>query len=135
MKPNPAVDPTFLKPTITDVILIAAVLVLATASIVRVGRAESRTAAGPAVATIYHANVLVEEVALEVDRDIELADVGMRLEVREGRIRVVESDCPQQVCVHAGWIRRGRQVIACVPNKVLITIESSEPPFLDAIVH
>jgi len=135
MKPNPAVDPTFLKPTATDVILIAVVLVLATASIVRVGRAESRTPAGSAVAKIYHGNVLIEEVALDVDRDLELTDVGMRVEVREGRIRVVESDCPQQVCVHAGWIRRGRQVIACVPNKVLITIESSEPPFLDAIVH
>ncbi len=59
----------------------------------------------------------------------------MRLEVRDGAIRVLASDCPQQICVNGGWIRRPRQVIACVPNKTLVTIESAEPPFLDAIAR
>ena len=72
---------------------------------------------------------------LMIDRVIDLPGAHMRLEVKDGAIRVLSSDCPQQICVNGGWIRRPRQVIACVPNKTLVTIESAESPFLDAIVR
>ena len=40
---------------------------------------------------------------------------------REGG-RVLSSPCPDQVCVHQGKITRSGQTIACVPEKVLVTI-------------
>jgi hypothetical protein len=135
MRRDPFDNPRFFRPSVADVVLIAVVLVLATAAIIRVGRAQSREAAGPAVAKVYEGEALVETIGLDVDRVVELPGSSVRLEVKEGAIRVLASDCPQQICVNGGWIRRPRQVIACVPNKTLVTIESEEPPFLDAIVR
>ncbi len=135
MRRDPFDNPRFFRPGAADVVLIAVVLVLATASIIRVSRAQSREAAGPAVAKVYEGENLVEVIDLGVDRVVELPGSSVRLEVRDGAIRVLASDCPQQICVNGGWIRRPRQVIACVPNKTLVTIESAEPPFLDAIAR
>lgn len=43
---------------------------------------------------------------------------------REGS-RVLSSPCPDQVCVHQGKITRSGQTIACVPEKVLVTITTA----------
>lgn len=43
---------------------------------------------------------------------------------REGG-RVLSSPCPDQVCVHQGKITRSGQTIACVPEKVLVTIATA----------
>ena len=43
---------------------------------------------------------------------------------REGG-RVLSSPCPDQVCVHQGKITRSGQTIACVPEKVLVTITTA----------
>jgi len=135
MKHDPFDNPRFFKPGAADVVLIAVVLVLATASIIRVSRAQSREAAGPTVAKVYEGENVVEVIDLDLDRVVDLPGSHVRLEVKEGAVRVLTSDCPQQICVSGGWIRRPRQVIACVPNKTLVTIESAEPPFLDAIAR
>lgn len=44
-----------------------------------------------------------------------------------GRIRFVEANCPDQTCVRTGWLTKPGQVGACLPNGVLIKIESSKP--------
>lgn len=125
----------FYRPSLADVILIAIVLAVSTFSIIRVARGRRPEPSGSVVAVVRSGEDELARLDLALDTVVSLSDVGMRLEVREGRIRVVESDCPQQICVTAGWIGRPGQVIACVPNKVLVTIESEEAPFLDAIVH
>lgn len=51
--------------------------------------------------------------------------VQMSLEVRDGRVRVLESTCPHQVCVKTGWIDRPGQVIVCVPARMVITVGRS----------
>jgi hypothetical protein len=45
------------------------------------------------------------------------------LEINSGRIRIVDSDCPRQICKHTGWISGQNQTIVCVPNRVLIEIK------------
>ncbi len=50
---------------------------------------------------------------------------GLRVEIRAGRVRVAESDCPKQTCCHAGWRSVSGSTIACVPNRVVITITGS----------
>ncbi|MGP2527952.1 NusG domain II-containing protein [Acidaminococcus sp. LBK-2] len=39
--------------------------------------------------------------------------------------RVISSPCPDQVCVHQGKITRSGQTIACVPEKVLVTLTTA----------
>lgn len=44
----------------------------------------------------------------------------------EGMVRVVEADCPDQICVHFGWAKRAGQTIVCLPHKVVIKIVSEQ---------
>ena len=42
--------------------------------------------------------------------------------VEPGRIRVSEADCPDQICVHQGFISDGTTPIVCLPTKLIIQI-------------
>ncbi|NPV53348.1 MAG: NusG domain II-containing protein [Firmicutes bacterium] len=48
------------------------------------------------------------------------------LEMRDGKIRIAESNCPEQVCVRTGWISRPGQSIICVPNRVMVYINDMD---------
>ena len=39
-----------------------------------------------------------------------------------GAIWFESSDCPDQICVHQGWISDGSEPIVCLPNQVIIQI-------------
>ena len=43
--------------------------------------------------------------------------------VGPGRIRVEKADCPDQICVHQGYISDGSQPIVCLPNRLIIQIQ------------
>lgn len=45
--------------------------------------------------------------------------------VEPGRICVSHADCPDQVCVHQGWISNSVIPIVCLPNRLVIQIEES----------
>jgi len=49
-----------------------------------------------------------------------------KVEIREGRVRMLFSPCPNHTCQKAGWISRQGQVICCLPNKVLIRISGDD---------
>lgn len=55
------------------------------------------------------------------------------IEISDGSIRIVDSDCPQRLCVHQGAIRRVGGLIVCVPNKITIWIEGKRQDIFDAI--
>lgn len=63
---------------------------------------------------------IVKEVRLDVDQSFWVDDV--RFEVKDGAIAFIESDCPGQECVHAGWLRSPGSCMACLPNKVSVTL-------------
>jgi len=42
------------------------------------------------------------------------------IRVEPGRIRVLEADCPDRVCVVTGWLSRPGQMAACVPGRLLV---------------
>jgi hypothetical protein len=43
--------------------------------------------------------------------------------VEKGRIRFEKSDCPNQICVHTGWLTKYGDIAVCMPNKAIISIE------------
>jgi len=47
------------------------------------------------------------------------------IEVRAGRARVVAASCPQRLCMGMGSIHRKDQVVACLPNRVLLRISGA----------
>lgn len=44
------------------------------------------------------------------------------VEVKDGRIRVKRSPCPHQVCVKMGFKGTDGDVVACVPNRVVVRV-------------
>ena len=48
-----------------------------------------------------------------------------RVVVTTGGARVVEAPCANQICVHTGRISSPGQWIACLPNRVLVSVESA----------
>jgi hypothetical protein len=48
------------------------------------------------------------------------------VELRDGEARVLASPCTNQLCIAAGAVRSHGQWIACMPNKVLISITGGE---------
>lgn len=45
------------------------------------------------------------------------------IEIGDGKVRVVEADCPDQLDVKQGYIERPGEVIVCLPNKLVIEIK------------
>ncbi|MGH7495099.1 MAG: NusG domain II-containing protein [bacterium] len=85
-------------------------------------------------ARVFVHNHLVKEVDLQQSGMFEIEGVlgQVTVAVAEGGIRVVTSACPNQHCVKQGVIRRGQQMLVCVPNHLLVVIGGQEQTNLDA---
>ena len=46
------------------------------------------------------------------------------LEIKDGKVRAIDVDCPNQICVNTGWIdSENLNQIICVPNALWVEIE------------
>jgi hypothetical protein len=50
------------------------------------------------------------------------------VELRGKQARIISSPCAGQTCVAAGAIRSHGQWIACLPNQVMVSVQSGGPP-------
>jgi hypothetical protein len=83
------------------------------------------------VARITRDGVLLEEIDLtktQAPFSFLLEDGRGRnlISVEQGRIRVSEADCPDQICVDQGWISAGTVPIVCLPHRLMIQIVGGE---------
>ncbi len=75
-----------------------------------------------------------EAAVLPLDRDADITVRGclgdVTIAVRHGEVRVVSSSCAQQVCVATGAKHQPGDLIACVPNEVLVRVRggTASPP-------
>jgi hypothetical protein len=53
--------------------------------------------------------------------------------IEDGRICILESDCPDQVCVHTGWLTRAGQSAVCAPNRIAVVVRGAGAE-VDAVV-
>lgn len=54
------------------------------------------------------------------------------IEIRDGKVRFVDSPCRNKHCVHDGWLTLSDEFTACLPNRVSVQVLGREPRF-DAI--
>jgi hypothetical protein len=45
------------------------------------------------------------------------------IRIEKGRIRIVDADCPDKLCVKTGWITESGQSVICLPHKLIIKIQ------------
>ncbi len=49
-------------------------------------------------------------------------DLGTTVfEIKDGRVRIVDSPCPNKTCIHMGW----SSPLVCLPNQVVVEIVRS----------
>ncbi len=64
----------------------------------------------------------------EKDRTFVLpyGDSSNTIEIKDGRIRVKDAQCPDKTCVHTGWLSSSAMPIVCLPNHLVISFADSE---------
>jgi hypothetical protein len=114
-----------------DILLFILLIVIAAAGIVLMSGAGT----GGATATVRVDGEVVKRVDLGVDQKFWVGDV--ELQVKDGAIAFIESDCPGKECIHAGWLKNPGSSAACLPNHVSVTIEgqSGEQQEVDTIAE
>lgn len=105
------------------------ILVLAIAAIACVGLVATRlmganTNADTATVVIRDGEQNVYELPLNQNTTKTVTtDFGTNLiEIKDGRVHVEEADCPNQDCVHQGWIDAAGEQIVCLPHKLTVDI-------------
>jgi len=127
-----------LQGTWTDrILLLACLLCIALSWFV----IHTRIAAGPAMAEIYHGNTLMATYPLPEKGQAPIhfqleGDLGpSEVVLDEQGVRISSSPCSSQRCVLSGSHKHAGDVIACVPNRILITLRGSTESRFDAIVE
>jgi hypothetical protein len=107
-----------------DFIIVALVALLAAGSLL-LGMG-SKLATGSETAEVWQNGKLVRVINLgTLPSPIKFELNGAyhsKVVAEKGRIRFEWADCPDNVCVHTGWLTRAGQTAACVPNRSLIKV-------------
>ena len=87
-------------------------------------------------AEIWLDGVLVETVdltALTEEREIPVGE-HVTVLAAPGKVRVLESDCPDKLCVRMGWTASPAKPLICLPNRVTVAVAKSRssPPTLNS---
>lgn len=58
--------------------------------------------------------------------EIEYNGSGNLVQIQNGRIRVLDAECPDQTCVHMGFLSDTGLPIVCLPNRLVIQYANTE---------
>ncbi|MDD2484054.1 MAG: NusG domain II-containing protein [Eubacteriales bacterium] len=109
----------------TDLLIIATILIVSALSF---GIYQLFLGGSAARAEIYYEGELVESIRLERGEEKEFSVPEAPSVVfhlwPDCTISFSQSDCPDQVCVHAGRIGTVGEFAACLPNKLVLKIVS-----------
>ena len=61
------------------------------------------------------------------DQDIRIEYEGRTnvIQIQDGRIRMLEADCPDHICMQMGWLDSAAPIV-CLPNHLVIQFASSQ---------
>ncbi len=84
------------------------------------------------VACIYSDGELIRTIELNENDDYSFEVISENggsntICVKGGKISVSHADCPDKICVNTAAISDGLQPIVCVPNRLVIRIETKKP--------
>ena len=71
--------------------------------------------------------------SLADDREIELNHGSNILKIKNGKADMVSADCPDQLCVKQKAISKNKESIICLPNKIIVEVDSHQNSQYDAV--
>lgn len=117
------------KTLVMDILLLGALLLLTGILYLAFGRA---TESGEQAVVIIDGEI-VARYPLNRDGIYVLNDGSNTLAIQDGFAWMQEADCPDHICMLLGKISMSGQMITCLPNKLIVTIEGGEA-LVDAVV-
>ena len=78
---------------------------------------------------------LYGEYSLQENQEIRIDDTNV-CKIEDGKVRMVEANCPDQICVHTAEISRDGMTIVCLPNRVVLEIKNETEagePLIDGV--
>ncbi len=73
--------------------------------------------------------------SLSEDQEIKINEGTNLLKISNGKADMVEADCPDQLCVHQKPVSMSRESIICLPNRIVVEVESKEESEYDAVTN
>lgn len=87
-------------------------------------------------ALVYYEDEVVLKIDLSLKGEHEYRVNGYNGEIviktKDNKIRVEEENSPLHICSTQGWIEESYEVLVCLPNKVVIKIETEDQ--IDTVV-
>lgn len=120
-----------MKPPVSNKAQFAVVTVIALMMLASVGfliyrQLQPKEPAMSAVVSIRGVDVCVIDLSKDAepyDIDLEpMFGIKVVLEVKEHQIHFKSSNCPDQICVQAGWLWRDMDIAVCMPNQVSVMV-------------
>lgn len=116
-----------------DFILIGVILVLAAAGLLYMNLSQKT---GDMVVVTVDGKVY-KELPLNKDTTLHIEGVNGTnlLKIENGYADIIEATCNDSICVHAKKIKHNEETIVCLPNKVIVKVQSNSDSGLDAIAN
>lgn len=129
------IGPLWRRMTLLDRLVVALLLALTAGSFTLLGRQPQG-----AWVVVERDGRQLFRAPLSEDRSVLLpGPLGeTQLQIRDGRARILASPCPHKVCLGMGGVFRSGQLIACVPNRLIVSIQGEderEAPDYDLLSH
>lgn len=81
-------------------------------------------------------NGVIEGIySMDEDQEIEINGGTNHLVIKNGKADMVDADCPDKLCVHQKAISKNNESIICLPNKVVVEVDSRENSEFDAVAN
>lgn len=113
-----------LKPSDIFVIFLTLLLIFA----VYLGTGSSNSEKAFAVITVKNTTIEIIDLSKSENRIITLkTEPTVTLEIRDCKIRFIDSECPDGTCEKTGWLSKPGDTAVCLPAKTAVSIKGSAP--------
>ena len=115
-----------------DFVLIIIVLIIAAALFI-IHNLTGETGAG--IVTVKIDGEQIGTYSLLEEQEIEINGGSNILVIKDGEADMTWADCPDKLCVKQKSISKNNENIICLPNKVIVEVESDESSEYDAVTN
>jgi hypothetical protein len=115
-----------------DMILIGAIIIIAVAALFIVQLTKSDGAR--VVITVDGENYKTLDLNKDTTVNITKHDENKNIiEIKDGKVKMIEANCPDKLCVKHNSIHYNYETIVCLPHKVVVEIVDGEESDIDMI--
>ncbi|MCY6960543.1 NusG domain II-containing protein [Clostridium brassicae] len=63
-------------------------------------------------------------------------DLGENIvQIENGGVRIIESDCPDKICVKDGFRDKAGEILVCLPHKLVVQIKGESKSDIDEVSY